>query len=293
MANRQKATVLITHPPGLGDYWRQFRQKIAEAYVAVHGFEPNYVVDESGQRFLQGGEPHYALRSLPPGTPAIVPSWDMLAKTPAELREGLPKIIGAGVRLYVMEAGYSEIASQLPTLMTAWRHAEPVERALAEEQTAHKQSLEFWSGEFARFEADLTAGFVRAYGLPPKALDPSEFYSSEVVAALAAHAEAQAPKANGHAKHDWTALGTLVKERREAKAMRQDELAAMLGKSASAVSRLEATGEGPNLIAALEIVAPDMLPPEDVRAALNEDGLRLVLLTKVQAAVPAHFALAA
>ena len=76
----------------------------------------------------------------------------------------------------------------------------------------------------------------------------------------------------------------LVKEHREGKAMRQDELAAMLGKSASAISRLEATGEGPNLIAALEVVAPDMLPPEDVRSVLNEDGLRLVLLTKVQAA---------
>src|SRR5689334_21331899 len=116
MKQKPRAVALIRHPPKSGDYYRRHWQQTLQAYAAVRDWgELEIIVDESGVAFLAGGEPGPILKSFGWGTLVVCPSFEHLADSPKELREGIPKLLAQGVELHVAEL-LGPVAEHLPSL---------------------------------------------------------------------------------------------------------------------------------------------------------------------------------
>jgi len=243
---------------GTGDS-RDRRNRLAadscRQYATAHGWHDVEVITvETGEPLLMGDEPGHILSSFPSGTVVITPSFSHLADSASDLRAGVPKIIGAGIDLHVAELG--TVGEHLPAVMTAWRHAEPLERDLAAERQARRAEREEMAQLFSSFQQSFVADMVRKWGVPASGL-PAFSIPADVVEKF------PLPEAKSNGVTDWTPLGRYIQLRRQERGLTQKNLAVQLKRHTSAISRMETTGEGPNVLPALQMLAPELVADLD------------------------------
>jgi transcriptional regulator with XRE-family HTH domain len=244
---------------GTGDSRERKNRLAAEScrqYATAHGWNDIEVITvETGEALLMGSEPGHILSSFPSGTVVIIPAFSHLADSASDLRAGVPKIIGAGIDLHVAKLG--PVGEHLPAVMTAWRHAEPLERDLAAERQARRAEREEMVSLFSSFQQSFVADMVRKWGVPASGL-PALNIPAEVQQAF----PVEEPKPNGKAT-DWTPLGKLLQLRRQERGWAQKHVAQQLGRDPSAISRAESSGEGPHIMPMLQLLAPELIADLD------------------------------
>jgi transcriptional regulator with XRE-family HTH domain len=196
-----------------------------------------------------------------PDVKIIFRSLTDLSESPGDLLAGIASLQGTGSELHTLEHGpldtaWANIRSAL-VIGTKWEAealAERTRRAAVEAQ---------WAATFQRYQDTTARDLVKRFG--PAALVSELEIPAEIVADLA-------PVTNGHdtSEVDMSAVGTLLKQRREARGLSQSALAVKLGlPDASTVSRHEKTGEGAHILRLVQELASDLLPSPEMQIVMG------------------------